>query len=119
MFLPCLGFCLVFFFLSRSSDNTLVPIFLSNKNVLTHRVAQAQVTKFLLEFHGKTKQNIKQPYTRVRGEKRRGRAGEEEEERREERREKRGKLFSLVFEAVSHALLTGGRGDEACIVFAR
>lgn len=90
MFLPCLGFCLVFFFLSCSSDNTLVPIFLSNKNVLAHRVAQAQVTKFLLEFHGKTKQNIKQPYTRVRGEKRRGRAGEGGgggEKRREERRE--------------------------------
>lgn len=107
----------MFFFLSRSSDNTLVPIFLSNKNVLAHRVAQAQVTKFLLEFHGKTKQNIKQPYTRVRGEKRRGRAGEGGGGG-EKRREKRGKLFSLVFEAVSHALLTGGRGDEACIVFA-
>lgn len=84
---PLFGFLSCVFFLSRSSDNTLVPIFLSNKNVLAHRVAQAQVTKFLLEFHGKTKQNIKQPYTRVRGEKRRGRAGEEEEERREKRRE--------------------------------
>lgn len=96
MFLPCLGFCLVFFFLSRSSDNTLVPIFLSNKNVLAHRVAQAQVTKFLLEFHGKTKQNIKQPYTRVRGEKRRGRAGEGGGggEKRREKREEREVIFS-------------------------
>lgn len=62
--------------------------------------------KFLLEFSLKAKQNIKRCFAKERW------LVEEEEKRRR-------KLFFTVFffEAVPYVLLTGGRGDEASIVF--
>lgn len=73
----------------------------------THALKKAQVAKFLLEFSQRSQTKHKTALTQ------KGEGGEEEEEA--ERRE--GSYFLWFFEAVPHVLLTGGRGDEACIVF--
>lgn len=67
----------------------------------THAHMEAQVAKFPV-FTAKHETILKQKVGDVKEEERQGEVFF---------------FFSLFFEAVPHVLLSGGRGDEACIVF--